>query len=297
MFQPQGRDHLQVIDRNQDGEKRPSCGVAVLAGLSAGKATGGHGCGCSRRALMLGALGVAGAAVTPTPALAGRETLVVRGKLCGLTQILDGERIEVDGGTGDRVLDRQLAATAHRIAEDFGVYPGLRIIHAPSHHADGAMALRDTSVSGTRGTVLFGKRLIFRELGDHNRRGWGGLAVTGVMAHEFAHIYQFFNGYDERLENPGGTVEVIELHADFLAGYHLGLRRRQGEQMDIGAATDLMYDLGDDNEQARGHHGRPGERRRALREGYRVGAQEAPPMDEAADIGARHAAEIARLQL
>jgi hypothetical protein len=34
-----------------------------------------------------------------------------------------------------------------------------------------------------------------------------------------------------------------------------------------------------------------------LREGYRVGAQKAPPMDEAADIGARHAVQIARLQL
>lgn len=290
MLQPQGRDHGQVLDRNRDGEQPSGCGVAALAGLRGG-------CACSRRALMLGALGAAVAGVMPTPALARRETLVVRGKLCGLTQILDGKRIEVEGGTGDRVLDRQLAATAHRIAGDFGVYPGLRIIHGPSHHADRAMALRDTSVSGTRGTVLFGKDLIFRELREHNRRGWGGLAVTGVMAHEFAHIYQFFNGYDERLEKPGGTVEVIELHADFLAGYHLGLRRRQGERMDIGAVIDLMHDLGDENEDAKGHHGRPRERQRALREGYRVGAQKAPPMDEAADIGARHAVQIARLQL
>jgi hypothetical protein len=159
------------------------------------------------------------------------------------------------------------------------------------------MALRDTFVSDTRGMVLLGKALLFRELHEKNRRGWGGLAVTGVMAHEFAHIYQFFNGYEERLGKPGGTVEVIELHADFLAGYHLGLRRREGEQMDIGAAMDLIYALGDENERSPQHHGRPRERQRALREGYRLGAQEGLPIDEAADVGARYVAQIARSQL
>jgi len=255
------------------------------------------GCMCYRRTLMLGLLGVFVGALTPSPALARRETLAVRGRLCGLTQIVDGERIEVDGRTGDKDLDRQLAATAHRISDDFGVYPGLRIIHEPPHHAVGAMALRDTSVAGTHGTVLLGKDLVFSELHEQNRRGWGGLAVTGIMAHEFAHIYQYFNGYEERLEKPGGAVEVIELHADFLAGYHLGLRRREGERMDIGAAMDLMFAIGDENERALQHHGRPRERQRALREGYRLGTQEGPPIDEAAAAGAEQAVQIARSQL
>jgi hypothetical protein len=233
-------------------------------------------------------------AIMGTSVLAQSETLVVRGRLCALTQVIQGNTVEVEGSTGEAILDRQLAAEAHRLVRNFGFQPGLRILYWPN--ADNALAVSQTIVPGTQGTVLLGRDMLFKELKE-NRRGWGGLAVAGIMAHEFAHIFQFFNGYEQRLANTNGTVELMELHADFMAGYHLGLKRKEGRAMDIGAFMDSIYFRGDNKEYMRAHHGRPRERQRAVREGYRLGYQQAPSIDKAARIGVELVRKIARTQL
>jgi len=259
-------------------------------------AVGAFGCSLNRRTLLAGLVGFGVTAVLPSRARARSEMLIIRGRLCSLSQVIDGATVEISGKTGDSKLDRQLSAHAFDLARDFGVRPGIRIVLSPANQSQGALATKDTTVPGTQGTVLLGKDLLFREL-DQNRRGWGGLAIAGVMAHEFAHIFQFDSGYEQRLHKRGDTVEVIELHADFLAGYHLGLRRQAGAKMDIGAAMDLMHSLGDWNESLSDHHGRPRERQRAVREGFRLGVQEAPTIEEAAEVGAQIARQIARSQL
>jgi hypothetical protein len=151
-------------------------------------------------------------------------------QLCGLfsAEIGGGDQTRYYSTSGDRILDSQLAAEGNRLSREFEIRPGLKIIDGYNAFAKGK-----TVVSGTRGTVALGREMLFGEL-DKNRRGWGGLVIAGIMAHEFAHIYQFFNGYRDRLLKGSKTVEPLELHADFLAGYHLGLKRRQGSQMDIG---------------------------------------------------------------
>ena len=186
------------------------------------------------------------------------ESVRVRGQLCSLWASISGVRLDVDSRTGDSTLDRQLALEAHRIADAFGVSPGLKIVLGPGDKSNNALATTDTFVNDTRGTVLLGRELVFREL-QENRRGWGGIAISGFLAHEFAHIYQFFSDYRSRLMKGSDTVKPTELHADFLAGYHLGLKRREGQAMDIGAFMDGIYFLGDQQVSDPNHHGTPDE--------------------------------------
>jgi hypothetical protein len=160
----------------------------------------------------------------------------------------------------------------------------LKIIVAPSPYTTNALATNETHVENTKGTVMLGRDLLFEEL-QINRRGWGGLTVAGPMAHEFAHVLQFFSGYRERLMKDSKTVQPVELHADFLAGYHLGLKRREGASMDIGAFMDGIYFKGDAQKQDQQHHGTQEERRRAVREGYRTGVKGHTPVSVAAEMG------------
>lgn len=226
---------------------------------------------------------------TPLAGFAGpcwaSESVRIRGQLCSLWASISGARIDVDSRTGDAILDRQLSLEAGRIADAFGVRPGLKIVLGPGEKSHNALATTDTFVDNTNGTVLLGRDLVFRELRE-NRRGWGGIAISGFLAHEFAHIYQFSTDYRSRLMKGSDTVKPTELHADFLAGYHLGLKRREGQAMDIGAFMDGIYFLGDKHVSDRNHHGTPDERRRAVREGYRTGIQRGKrPIEEIAEEG------------
>jgi predicted metalloprotease len=143
--------------------------------------------------------------------------------------------------------------------------------------------------------VMLGQTRIVNELQVVNHRGWGGITVAGIMAHEFAHIYQFSTQYRQRLRELDDTVKPVELHADFLAGYHLGLKRRSGASMDIGAWMDGAYLLGDENYELKEHHGTPKERQRAVREGYRTGVEGHQPASVAAEIGYNTIREIMQM--
>lgn len=219
------------------------------------------------------------------------EVYLLRGQLCSLWATAAGERINVSSSSGDNMLDKQLALEANRLSRIFEIRPGLKIVTAPNNISSNALATTDTLVAGTRGTVLLGRSMVFTELRE-NRRGWGGLAVAGFMAHEFAHIYQFSSNFYQMLKQGRSTVEASELHADFLAGYHLGLKRRAGQKMDIGAFMDGIYLYGDYAKQSQQHHGTPPKRRRAVREGYRTGIEGQRPIATIARIGVQKIEQI-----
>lgn len=248
----------------------------------------------SRRALLRTGLSLALAACCPTEVLASERTVRLKGRLCSLIARLGNDLITLESSTGEEILDAQLSMEANRLAHVFEVRPGLMILKAPHSYSINALAVSHSYVKGYKDTVMLGYDLVIDELRE-NRRGWGGITVAGYMAHEFAHIYQFNTPYSKRLEQLADTVEPSELHADFLAGYHLGLKRRSGESMDIGAFMDGAYLVGRFDFKSKNHHGAPNERRRAVREGYRTGIEGHQPVSVAAEIGYKTIREIMQM--
>jgi hypothetical protein len=198
---------------------------------------------------------------------------------CALEGGVETYQERIMPSTGDRTLDGQLSSELFRLSDVFEQRPGFGVID----DTDGpnAFATTDTLVPGTRGTVLFGRTLLLDELSGHE---WGGVAVAGILAHEFGHILQFFTDYGDRLRPLDNTARPMELHADFLAGYYLGLKRLIGS-MDVKAFTDSIYLKGDTNFTSEYHHGTGRERLGAVLAGYKIGLGGPSPISDVADAG------------
>ena len=185
--------------------------------------------------------------------------------------------------TGDRSLDRNLGRALIRLSELFSERPGFGFVD----DSDGAnaYATNQTQVRGTWGTVCFGQTL-FKDLME--RYDDQGLAVMAVAAHEFGHIAQFRSGVDERLLRSQRTVKRMELHADFLSGYFLGVRKRQRPSISVWAAGHTLYRIGDYEFQNPNHHGTPDERVAAAESGFKLGYDEGAEFGRAFSQGVEH---------
>lgn len=166
------------------------------------------------------------------------------------------------------------------LADSFELLPGFGFFD--DSQGENAFATTETLIPNTRGTVVFGKGLLSRELNSHT---WGGLAVAGIMAHEFGHIYQYQSGYYQRLTKPYSTKKFLELHADYLAGYYLGLKRLRSGEIDIKIFADSLYIMGDTHFNSRDHHGTPKERMKMMIEGYKKGLANDSTIHQAAKLG------------
>jgi hypothetical protein len=189
-------------------------------------------------------------------------------KYCSLKKDINSYNIKILRSSGDKNLDKSLNLELQHIAKIFPVLPGF--VFFDDANGKNAFAMTETMIKGTRGTVIFGKGLLSSELNSHK---WGGLAVAGIIAHEFAHIYQFQhdNLYNILMKNQK-TGKLVELHADYLAGYYLGLKRlRTPKGIDIKAFADSLYLKGDNYFNTLEHHGTPKERMKVMIEGYKQG--------------------------
>lgn len=164
---------------------------------------------------------------------------------------------------GDRSLDRAIGTTVSRVSGAFDVYPGFGFMANQVN----AFAYPDTLVPGTRGTVYFGLPLLERQL----RAAPSGVAIMGVIAHEFGHIVQFESGMHSRLSRGQATVRLVELHADYLAGFYAGTRARTNTRLRTDDLGDAFLSIGDNQFNNRQHHGTPAERVNALTQGFRFG--------------------------
>jgi len=182
--------------------------------------------------------------------------------------------------SGDRETDRRLGRALLRLAKVFDVNPGCGFFDDAA--SPNAFALPKSEVSGTEGTVLFGQTL-FRQTMRADR---DGIAVLAVFAHEFGHIAQFRTGLHNSLRERQPTAKLVELHADFLAGYYLGLRQAENPELRLWAAGALINGLGDNNFTNPGHHGTAEERTFAIEQGYKLGRAGAPPFAKAMTSGA-----------
>jgi len=114
------------------------------------------------------------------------------------------------------------------------VNPGFKYINDLRPNA---FATDQSIVNNTQGTVYVGLNLINSEF---ERGDLGGIAVAGICAHECAHIYQNRNGWIQRLRAP--TAKLVELQADYLAGFYFGRERtRSRDSIENLAIMHLTY--------------------------------------------------------
>ena len=190
---------------------------------------------------------------------------------------------ELSTTTGNRVLDRSLGRALVRLSELFSERPGFGFVD--DFGAPNAYATDQTLVRGTWGTVCFGQTL-FSDLMD--RYDDQGLAIMAVAAHEFGHIAQFRSGIDKQLLRYQHTVKRVELHADFLSGYFLGVRKRQQPSISVREAGHALYQIGDYEFNDENHHGTPDQRVAAAETGFWLGRDGIADYDQAFTSGVEY---------
>jgi hypothetical protein len=93
-------------------------------------------------------------------------------------------------------------------------------------------------------------------------------SISGIMAHEKSHVFQYLRRINGILEDLGGhEVKYVELHADYLAGAYMAWRERN-VPVKAGEVSQTIYDLGDRDVNHRLHHGTKQERLYAYSNGY-----------------------------
>jgi hypothetical protein len=194
---------------------------------------------------------------------------------CSLVRSV-GSLTDTTARSGNRNLDRALIAEVRKLDKAFGINPGYRFLR--DGNRPNAYATPETQVSGTAGTILVGLTLMNNELATE----YGGAAVAGIAAHEGAHILQFNSpSLHRRLQ--GRTVRLIELHADFLAGYYFSRTGRTEKSLIVFAQS--LFSKGDYEFNDPQHHGTPDQRVAAMRSGYANGSYE---LNDAVERGANY---------
>jgi hypothetical protein len=168
--------------------------------------------------------------------------------------------------SGDPETDKFLGLALLRLATTFEVAPGFGFYD--DRDGENAFATPDslTAEEGF-GTVLMGENL-FRQLmsGDNF-----GMTVLAVCAHEFGHIHQMRQRYMASLVALDTTIKPVELHADFLAGYFLALRKADHPELNIQTVGAVYETMGDNAFTPPGHHGTSRERSAAILAGFNQG--------------------------
>jgi len=214
-----------------------------------------------------------------------RLTTILLSGLVGLQSFIFGQCFsaglsslgELYESTGDDELDAKLGYYANDMENIFGVKVQLYIYNdAESPNARAISCTPNlTLCEDADGIVAYGYTMLLSKLW---RSDQGEYAVVGVLAHEFAHVLQFA----EEIELSG---KLQELHADFMAGYYLGIKRFLSDG--IANFANALFELGDYAFWDPDHHGTPQERVQAMLAGFIAGKSGAS-IDEAYELGIQH---------
>ena len=190
--------------------------------------------------------------------------------------------------SGNANLDHYLGRALLRLADQFEIYPGFGFFDDSG--AKNALATPQTRIPGTEGTVIVGVNLFRDALHDLHDQG---VAAIAVCAHEFGHIFQYNSGYYDKLTTGVGThtVKLVELHADYLAGYYLAGRKAAYPDLDLQGAGALFDSLGDIRFNDPTHHGTSAQRVAAIEAGFKFGRHSEQPIKRAAAVGAEFVLE------
>lgn len=160
--------------------------------------------------------------------------------------------------------------------------------------------INNAFADGSSNIVVIGEGVL-REA-QSNSPGAVIVAMSFVMAHEYAHHFEF-RMWDEieDLDLNGMSVPVVELQADVLAGYIAG-RESKGQvteprrnPLGLSEADFLRRNwqaysahagtLGDFLFSDKNHHGTPQQRSKALTVGWQAGTKKASELEEDGEIG------------
>lgn len=163
--------------------------------------------------------------------------------------------------SGMRDVDRIVREEASRLERMFRMRPALTYFQEPPSMGQNAFATTYRFFPQMpHGTVMLGINLLRNEV---RSGGWSWeTPIVGIMAHEWAHIYQ-----QQTPSLSGRPVPWKELHADFLAGWYMGLRFREGWQGDSRSFSQSLFDKGDFGYFDPDHHGLPVQRTLIMTEG------------------------------
>jgi hypothetical protein len=181
--------------------------------------------------------------------------------------------------SSDREFDYALAQTLSGLTDTFGVLPGFAYY---DDHADGnAYATTARRLGHADGTVLFGRRFLRSLLAQGAD---SEVAVAAICAHEFGHIAQFKYRLVDPLLAGQRTAKRAELHADFLAGFFAGTRKRQKPDYPAAVFAAGLSDL-KSTQAAALAHGTAGERADAIARGFDTAFRERRGIADAMAIG------------
>ncbi len=192
---------------------------------------------------------------------------------------------DLDTKTDDRNLNHAIGVTLTRLSKLFEVHPEFGFYD--DEDSPNAFATETSVTPNTNGTVAFGYNLLQRQITEHP----DGVSIMGILAHEFGHVVQYQRSLRDELMEGKHTVRLVELHADFLAGFYAGHRRLEYD-MDTNGLGDAFLAIGDFNSKDTQHHGTPKERLSALTEGFKLGKEDQYTISDAVKTGIRVVREI-----
>lgn len=166
---------------------------------------------------------------------------------------------ELAHSTGNRQWDLAYDKALKRISDIFGVKPEFAFYD----DADGPNAWAQDA---TPRAIYFGKKLFSTLLEIDG----SGISVLQVSAHEFGHIHQYASGIYPDLRRGQRTSKRVELHADFLSGYYLGLLKSDHPEASFWKAGKKIYEFGDYGYNNPAHHGTPDERVTSAEAGFKL---------------------------
>lgn len=159
--------------------------------------------------------------------------------------------------TGNAALDAKFVAERNLIGSQLGLMPAMYVFD------DGASP--NAFAVPAQGAVYFGRTLLTTELWNLAK---GEVAVAGIMAHEFTHLYEAKRG-------TALTGTQRELLADFMAGWYLG-RKSYLMPVNVAAFARSLYEKGDYAFWSAQHHGTPAERVNAMVRGFHDAVRSLP---------------------
>jgi hypothetical protein len=146
--------------------------------------------------------------------------------------------------TGNSLLDRIIATEKLNLENFFNVKVDIKI-----YSGNNGLAKRTVRSSNLNGTIELGKGLLlfeFNKKGPVTKESIGKYMVISIMAHEFAHIFQYTH---PEYRFSSGVVQ--EIHADMLAGFYMAkyLTAESGKDISFDYAakrriSNLMSDMG-----------------------------------------------------
>ena len=193
--------------------------------------------------------------------------------------------------TGDDGLNAKVNAILFRTARAYGLdrdaYPAFRFLPPGADGGDGFASDAVEMQPGTKGIVALNLGLLTTSQSEE-------LSLIGfevIAGHEFGHIFQMRKNYAEPLLVAGdGKAKLVELHADFLAGWFMSKRGQIPNEI-LRHVVDALFSRGDDSVGTPEHHGTKAERFTAVLQGYLRGGT-TDSADGAAANGVAYLKEI-----